>query len=94
MSKEKEIKNDVIMKAIETIFDSDHVGKAKFLTDLSDEEFKAVKRIFIDAKIKFSRTPVFDHTFFNINLLKEFNTVQLKFLSDLIHQELKERGDL
>ncbi len=68
----------------------DKLALAENLLQLDDEPFKFAKEIFVNSRIKFLRGPVFDLTL-NINLIKELNTAQLKFLFGLIDTELKER---
>ena len=64
---------------------------AKKLLKLSDEKFLLAKKIFVDSAIKFIRAPTFAFGTFNINIIKELNTEQLKFLHDLIQTELETR---
>ena len=64
---------------------------ANKLLKLNDEEFKLAKRILVDSTIKFIRRPIFAFETFNINIIKELNIEQLKFLHDLIYIELKRR---
>ena len=64
---------------------------AKKLLKSSDEEFKLAKKILVDSTIKFIRCPTFTFGTFNINIIKELNTEQLKFLHDLIQTELETR---
>jgi len=64
---------------------------AKKLMNLNAEEFKLGKKIFVDSKIKFMKGPIFTSETFNINIIKELNTEQLKFLFSLINTELEKR---
>ena len=64
---------------------------AKNLLKLNDEEFNLSKKIFIDSKVKFYKGPISPITTLNTNIIKELNTEQLKFLHDLIHEELEKR---
>lgn len=66
---------------------------AKKLLKLNDEEFKLAKKILVDSTIKFINAPIFTFQTFNINIIKELNTEQLKFLHDLILTELETRED-
>ena len=68
----------------------DKLALAENLLQLDDETFKLSKEIFVNSGIKFLKGPVFDLTF-NINIIKELNTAQLKFLFSLINTELEER---
>jgi len=64
---------------------------AKNLLKLNDEEFKLAKKIFVDSTIKFIKAPIFTFETFNINIIEELNTEQLRFLFSLINTELKRR---
>lgn len=65
---------------------------AKKLMNLDDEEFKLVKEILVDSKVKFMRAPIrLSFETFNINIIKELNTAQLRFLLSLINAELEKR---
>ena len=64
---------------------------AKNLMNLDDEEFKLAKKIFVDSKIKFVKAPILSFETFNINIIKELNTEQLRFLLSLINTELEKR---
>lgn len=64
---------------------------AEKLLKLNDEEFKLAKKIFINSKIKFIKSPVLSFETFNINIIKELNTEQLKFIYSLIQTELEKR---
>ena len=66
---------------------------AKKLLKLNDDEFKLAKKIFVDSTIKFIKAPIFTSETFNINIIKELNTEQLKFLYSLIQTELEKRED-
>lgn len=68
----------------------ENIESAKNLLQLDDETFKLAKKIFVNSRIKFFRGPVSDFTL-NINIIKELNTAQLKFLFSLINTELEER---
>ena len=66
---------------------------AEKLLKLNDDEFKLAKKIFVDSTIKFIKAPIFTSETFNINIIKELNTEQLKFLYSLIQTELEKRED-
>jgi len=64
----------------------------KILLTMGDEEFKLVaKAIMRDGLIKFVRSPVFDLTFFNINIIEKLNTPQLNFVQSLLLNEYSKR---
>ena len=77
-------------KLLELLSKKENIELAKNLIQLDDETFKLAKEIFVTSRIKFFRGPVSDYTL-NIDLIKELNTAQLKFLFGLIDTELKER---
>ena len=83
-------------KLLELLSKKENIELAKNLIQLDDETFKLAKEIFVNSRIKFFRGPVsdFGHVSdytLNINLIKELNTAQLRFLFGLIDTELKER---
>ena len=63
---------------------------AEKLLAMDDETFTLAKEIFVNSTIKFYKGPVVDHTF-NINIIQELNTAQLKFFYDLIETEFEKR---
>ena len=66
---------------------------AKKLLKMDENTFKLAGEIFVNTEIKFCQMPIFKPTTFNVNLLKEMNTTQLKFLMNLVNQELKKREE-
>ena len=63
------------------------------LSALDENTFKLVKELFYDQKIKICITPVFTHTIFNTNIIKELNTTQLKYILQMMLEELEKRPD-
>jgi len=66
---------------------------AEKLLKIDLETFKLAGEIFINTDIKICKTPVFKPAIFNLNLLKEMNIAQLKFLLGLVYNELEKRDD-
>jgi hypothetical protein len=66
---------------------------AEKLLNVDEETFKLAVEIYSNTDIMFGRMPVIKPIIFNINIIKELNTAQLKLLHDLILTELEKRED-
>ena len=86
---------DELKKIIEKLENLSEYQKEVFgkLSSLDENTFKLAKELFYDQKIKICIIPVFPHTIFNINIIKELNTTQLKYILQMMLEELEKRPD-
>ena len=82
---------DFILANVKKLY-PEHVDSAKKLLELTPEAFDLIGDVLVHCDIKFVRSPVIKPALFNLNLLKELNVPQLRFLDQMLQEEFKARG--
>lgn len=64
----------------------------EFLLSINEGDFVKVKKIMIEGKVKFFKTPLTEFSFLNLTLIEGLNDYQLIFIFKMIENMLSEKG--